>query len=149
MPIEPLPPLDAKYFDLAFQPEISAQFKDVQGVSISVPLHTSGVPDKQGGQTQRLRTASSVEYGTISCSSGATSDLALDQWIAAVADKGIDGNTKDGTLTLYSSANEMVATWSLTEAVITGLSVGSIGVENGAHLDLQATFDCAKIERTQ
>ena len=36
----PPPPLDAKYFDLQF-PAVNAQFKDVQGVSISVPLHTS------------------------------------------------------------------------------------------------------------
>jgi phage tail-like protein len=140
-------PLDAKYFDLEF-PGVIAHFKDVQGVSISVPLHTSATTDKMG-QTQRLRTASSVEYGTITCSSGATDDLGLDQWIAAVADKGVDGNEKDGTLTLYNAANTEVAMWNLTQAVITGLTVNTIGVEHGGHLDVQATFDCSKIERTK
>ncbi len=56
---------------------------------------------------------------------------------------------KDGTLTLFSSANTPVATWNLTKAVITGLTVNTIGVEHGAHLDVQATFDCDKIERTK
>jgi phage tail-like protein len=143
----PPPPLDAKYFDLQF-PGINAQFKDVQGVSISVPLHTSATSDAQG-QPLRQRTASSVEYGAITCSAGATADLGLDTWIKAVADKGLDGNMKDGTLTLFSSANAPVATWNLTKAVITGLTVNTIGVEHGAHLDLQATFDCEKIERTK
>jgi phage tail-like protein len=141
----PQEPLDAKYFDLQF-PTINAQFKDVQGVSISVPLHTSAAPDAMG-QTQRLRTASSVEYGSITCSAGATADLGLDTWIAAVADKGIEAQEKDGTLTLFNAANTAVATWNLTKAVITGLTVNTIGVEHGGHLDVQATFDCAKIER--
>jgi phage tail-like protein len=140
-------PLDAKYFDLEF-PGITAQFKDVQGVSVSVPLHTSATTDAMG-QSQRLRTASSVEYGSITCSSGATSDLGLDTWISAVADKGLEGNMKDGTLTLFNAANTAVATWTLTEAVITGLTVNTIGVEHGGHLDLQATFDCSKIARTK
>ncbi len=143
----PPPPLDAKYFDLEF-PGVQAQFKDVQGVSISVPLHTSSTTDAQG-QPQRLRTASSVEYGSITCSAGATADLGLDQWIAAVGDKGLEGNLKDGTLTLFNDANTAVATWNLTEAVITGLTVNTIGVEHGGHLDVQATFDVAKIERSQ
>src|SRR5215217_7397261 len=120
----PPPPLDAKYFDLQF-PGVNAQFKDVQGVSISVPLHTSATSDAQG-QPLRLRTASSVEYGSITCSAGAT------------ADKGLDGQMKDGTLTLFSSANTPVATWNLTQAVITGLTVNTIGVEHGSHLDVQA-----------
>ena len=68
---------------------------------------------------------------------------------AAVADKGLTGNEKDGTLTLFNAANTAVATWTLTGAVITGLTVNTIGVEHGAHLDLQATFDCDKIERTK
>jgi len=140
-------PLDAKYFDLEF-PGVQAQFKDVQGVSVSVPLHTSATTDAQG-QPLRLRTASSVEYGSITCSAGATADLGLDEWIAAIADKGIDGNMKDGTLTLWDSANAAVATWTLTEAVITGLTVNTIGVEHGGHLDVQATFDCSKIQRTK
>jgi phage tail-like protein len=143
----PPPPLDAKYFDLQF-PGINAQFKDVQGVSVSVPLHTSATTDAQG-QPIRLRTASAVEYGSITCSAGATADLGLDQWIAAVADKGLTGNEKDGTLTLFSAANTPVATWTLTKAVITGLTVNTIGVEHGSHLDVQATFDCDKIERTK
>ena len=143
----PPPPLDAKYFDLNF-PGINAQFKDVQGVSISVPLHTSATSDAQG-QPLRQRTASSVEYGSVTCSAGATADLGLDQWIQAVADKGLDGNMKDGTLTLFSAANTAVATWTLTQAVITGLTVNTVGVEHGSHLDLQATFDCAKIQRTK
>jgi phage tail-like protein len=143
----PPPPLDAKYFDLQF-PGVNAQFKDVQGVSISVPLHTSATTD-QMGQPIRLRTASAVEYGSITCSAGATADLGLDQWIAAVADKGTVGNEKDGTLTLFSAANTPVATWTLTKAVITGLTVNTIGVEHGSHLDVQATFDCDKIERTK
>lgn len=143
----PPPPLDAKYFDLQF-PGINAQFKDVQGVSISVPLHTSATTDAQG-QPLRQRTASAVEYGSITCSAGATADLGLDTWIAAVADKGLDGQMKDGTLTLFSSANTPVATWTLTKAVITGLTVNTIGVEHGAHLDVQATFDCEKIQRTK
>lgn len=143
----PPPPLDAKYFDLVF-PGINAQFKDVQGVSVSVPLHTSLTADAQG-QPIRQRSASSVEYGSITCSAGATADLGLDQWIAAVADKGLEGNTKDGTLTLFSAANTAVATWNLTQAVITGLTVNTIGVEHGSHLDVQATFDCQKIERTK
>ena len=141
------PPLDAKYFDLEF-PGITAQFKDVQGVSISVPLHTSATTDAQG-QPQRLRTASSVEYGSITCSAGATADLGLDEWIKAVAEKGLEGNLKDGTLTLFNDANTAVATWTLTEAVITGLTVNTIGVEHGGHLDVQATFDVSKIERTK
>ena len=62
----PPPPLDAKYFDLQF-PGINAQFKDVQGVSISVPLHTSATTDAQG-QPIRQRTSSSVEYGSVTCS---------------------------------------------------------------------------------
>jgi phage tail-like protein len=141
------PPLDAKYFDLQF-PGINAQFKDVQGVSVSVPLHTSATTDAQG-QPIRLRTASAVEYGSITCSAGATADLGLDQWIAAVADKGLTGQEKDGTLTLFSAANTPVATWTLTKAVITGLTVNTIGVEHGSHLDVNATFDCDKIERTK
>ncbi|MTD44546.1 hypothetical protein GKE82_09645 [Conexibacter sp. W3-3-2] len=140
-------PLDAKYFDLQF-PGINAQFKDVQGVSISVPLHTSSTSDSMG-QPIRQRTASSVEYGSITCSAGATADLGLDNWIKAVADKGLEGNMKDGTLTLFNAANAPVATWALTKAVITALSVSSISVEAGGHLDLQATFDCEKIERTK
>jgi phage tail-like protein len=143
----PPPPLDAKYFDLTFT-GINAQFKDVQGVSISVPLHTSATTDAMG-QPIRQRTASAVEYGAITCSAGATADLGLDTWIAAVADKGVENNFKDGTLTLFSAANTAVATWTLTKAVITGLTVNTIGVEHGGHLDVQATFDCAKIERTK
>ena len=143
----PPPPLDAKYFDLQF-PGVNAQFKDVQGVSVSVPLHTSATTDAQG-QPIRQRTASAVEYGSITCSAGATADLGLDTWIAAVADKGLTGNEKDGTLTLFSAANTPVATWTLTKAVITGLTVNTIGVEHGGHLDVQATFDCDKIERTK
>jgi phage tail-like protein len=143
----PPPPLDAKYFDLQFT-GIQAQFKDVQGVSISVPLHTSSTTDAMG-QPIRQRTASAVEYGSITCSAGATADLGLDTWIAAVADKGLDGQMKDGTLTLFSAANTAVATWTLTKAVITGLTVNTIGVEHGAHLDVQATFDCEKIQRTK
>ena len=143
----PPAPLDAKYFDLQF-PGVNAQFKDVQGVSVSVPLHTSATTDAMG-QPIRQRTASAVEYGSITCSSGATSDLGLDTWITAVADKGLEGNMKDGTLTLFSAANTPVATWNLTKAVITGLTVNTIGVEHGGHLDLQATFDCAKIARTK
>ena len=143
----PPPPLDAKYFDLNFT-GINAQFKDVQGVSISVPLHTSATTDAMG-QPIRQRTASAVEYGSVTCSAGATSDLGLDKWIAAVADKGVENNFKDGTLTLFSAANTAVATWTLTKAVITGLTVNTIGVEHGGHLDLQATFDCEKIERSK
>ncbi|MDP2710614.1 MAG: phage tail protein [Solirubrobacteraceae bacterium] len=143
----PPAPLDAKYFDLQF-PGINAQFKDVQGVSVSVPLHTSATTDNMG-QPIRQRTASAVEYGSISCSAGATADLGLDQWIAAVADKGVEGNMKDGTLTLFSAANAAVATWNLTKAVITSLTVNTIGVEHGSHLDVNATFDCEKIERTK
>lgn len=143
----PPPPLDAKYFDLEF-PGVAAQFKDVQGVSISVPLHTSATTDANG-QPQRLRTASSVEYGSITCSAGATADLGLDEWIAAVAEKGLEGNMKDGTLTLFNDANTAVATWTLTEAIITGLTVNTIGVEHGGHLDVQATFDVSKIERSK
>jgi phage tail-like protein len=143
----PPPPLDAKYFDMQFV-GINAQFKDVQGVSISVPLHTSATTDAMG-QPIRQRTASAVEYGSITCSAGATSDLGLDKWIAAVADKGVENNFKDGTLTLFSAANTAVATWTLTKAVITGLTVNTIGVEHGSHLDVQATFDCEKIERTK
>jgi phage tail-like protein len=143
----PPPPLDAKYFDLNFT-GIQAQFKDVQGVSISVPLHTSQTTDAMG-QPLRQRTASAVEYGSITCSAGATADLGLDKWIAAVADKGVENNFKDGTLTLFSAANTAVATWTLTKAVITGLTVNTIGVEHGSHLDVQATFDCEKIERTK
>ena len=143
----PPAPLDAKYFDLQF-PGINAQFKDVGGVSISVPLHTSSTTDAQG-QTLRQRTASSVDYGQISCSAGATADLGLDTWIKAVADKGLTGNEKDGTLTLFSAANTPVATWTLTKAVITSLAVNTVGVEHGGHLDVQATFDCDKIERTK
>ena len=97
----------------------------------------------------KRQTASSVEYGSITCSSGATADLGLDQWIATVADKGLEGNMKDGTLTLFNAANSPVATWTLTQAVITGLTVNTIGVEHGGHLDVQATFDCEKIERTK
>src|SRR5918998_5219759 len=140
-------PLDAKYFALQF-PGINAQFKDVQGVSVSVPLHTSATTDAQG-QPIRLRTASAVEYGSITCSAGATEDLGLDTWIAAVADKGLEGQMKDGVLTLFSAANQPVATWNLTQAVIAGLTVNTIGVEHGSHLDLQATFDCDKIARTK
>lgn len=143
----PPPPLDAKYFDLQF-PGVNAQFKDVQGVSVSVPLHTSATSDAMG-QPIRQRTASAVEYGSITCSAGATADLGLDTWIGAVADKGIEAQEKDGTLTLFSAANTPVATWTLTKAVITGLTVNTIGVEHGSHLDVQATFDCAKIERTK
>jgi phage tail-like protein len=143
----PPPPLDAKYFDLQFT-GIQAQFKDVQGVSISVPLHTSATTDAMG-QPIRQRTASAVEYGSITCSAGATADLGLDKWIAAVADKGVENNFKDGTLTLFSAANTAVATWTLTKAVITGLTVNTIGVEHGGHLDVQATFDCEKIERSK
>ncbi|MDX6677672.1 MAG: T4-like virus tail tube protein gp19 [Solirubrobacteraceae bacterium] len=143
----PPPPLDAKYFDLQFT-GIQAQFKDVQGVSISVPLHTSSTTDAMG-QPIRQRTASAVEYGSITCSAGATSDLGLDKWIAAVADKGVENNFKDGTLTLFSAANTAVAVWTLTKAVITGLTVNTIGVEHGSHLDVQATFDCEKLERTK
>ena len=44
----PPPPLDAKYFDLTFGADIAAQFKDVQGVSVSVPLHTSATTDDKG-----------------------------------------------------------------------------------------------------
>jgi phage tail-like protein len=139
--------LDAKYFDLQFV-GIQAQFKDVQGVSISVPLHTSATTDAMG-QPIRQRTASAVEYGSITCSAGATADLGLDKWIAAVADKGVENNFKDGTLTLFSAANTAVATWTLTKAVITGLTVNTIGVEHGGHLDVQATFDCEKIERSK
>src|SRR4051812_6691110 len=123
------PPLDAKYFDLQF-PGINAQFKDVQVVSVIVPLHTSATTDAQG-QPLRHRTPSSVEYGSITCSTGATAALGLDKWIAAVADKGMVGNLKDGTLTLFSAANTAVATWTLTQAVITGLTVNTIGVEHG------------------
>lgn len=143
----PPAPLDAKYFDLQF-PGINAQFKDVQGVSVSVPLHTSATTD-QMGQPIRQRTASAVEYGSITCSAGATNDLGMDQWIAQVADKGLEGQEKDGTLTLFNAANTAVATWTLTKAVITGLSVNTIGVEHAGHLDVQATFDVAKIERTK
>jgi len=139
--------LDAKYFDLQF-PGILAQFKDVQGVSISVPLHTSATTDAMG-QPIRQRTASAVEYGSITCSAGATKDLGLDKWIAAIADKGLEGQFKDGTLTLFSAANTAVATWTLTKAAITGLTVNTIGVEHGGHLDVQATFDCEKVERTK
>jgi len=139
--------LDAKYFDLQFT-GIQAQFKDVQGVSTSVPLHTSATTDAMG-QPIRQRTASAVEYGAITCSAGATADLGLDKWISAVADKGVENNFKDGTLTLFSAANTAVATWTLTKAVITGLTVNTIGVEHGGHLDVQATFDCEKIERTK
>ena len=63
--------------------------------------------------------------------------------------QGPDGNEKDGTLTLFSAANTPVATWNLTKAVITGLTVNTIGVEHGGHLDVQATFDCDKIARTK
>jgi len=139
--------LDAKYFDLQFT-GIQAQFKDVQGVSTSVPLHTSATTDAMG-QPIRQRTASAVEYGSITCSAGATADLGLDKWISAVADKGVENNFKDGTLTLFSAANTAVATWTLTKAVITGLTVNTIGVEHGGHLDVQATFDCEKIERSK
>jgi len=139
--------LDAKYFDLQFT-GIQAQFKDVQGVSISVPLHTSATTDAMG-QPIRQRTASAVEYGSITCSAGATADLGLDKWISAIADKGLEGQFKDGTLTLFSAANTAVATWTLTKAAITGLTVNTIGVEHGGHLDVQATFDCEKIERTK
>ncbi len=145
----PPAPLDAKYFDLQF-PGVNAQFKDVQGVSVSVPLHTSATTDAMG-QPIRQRTASAVEYGSITCSAGATKDLGLDKWIASVAEKGLTDptNLKDGTLTLYDAGNTAVATWNLSKAVITGLTVNTIGVEHGGHLDLQATFDCAKIERTK
>ncbi len=143
----PPPPLDAKYFDLTFD-GIQAQFKDVQGVSISVPLHTSNTTDAMG-QPLRQRTASGVEYGSITCSAGATTDLGLDKWIAEVAGKGIDAQMKDGTLTLFNAANTAVATWTLTKAVITGLTVNTIGVEHGSHLDVAATFDVEKIERTK
>ena len=117
-------------------------------MSVSVPLHTSATTDAQG-QPLRQRTASAVEYGTITCSAGATADLGLDTWIAAVAEKGLEGQMKDGTLTLFSAANTPVATWTLTKGVITGLTVNTIGVEHGSHLDVQATFDCQKIERTK
>jgi phage tail-like protein len=141
-------PLDAKYFDLNFGTDIKAQFKDVQGVSVSVPLHTSATTDAQG-QPIRQRTASAVEYGSITCTAGATKDLGLDKWIADVADKGltVPTNLKDGTLTLYSAGNVAVATWNLAKAVITGLTVNTIGVEHGGHLDLQCTFDVEKITR--
>jgi phage tail-like protein len=140
-------PLDAKYFDLTF-PAIVAHFKDVQGVSVSVPLHTSATTDAMG-QPIRLRTASSVDYGSITCTSGATSDLGLETWIEAVVASGIEGQEKDGTLTLYDAANAPVATWELTGAVITGLTVSTIGVEQNGHLDLSATFDVSKITRSK
>src|SRR5215218_3092964 len=143
----PPPPLDAKSFDLQF-PFVNAKFKAVQGVSVSVPLHTSATTDAMGQPIRQCK-ASAVEYGSITCSAGATADLGLDRWIAAVADKGLDGQMKDGTLTLFNAANTAVATWTLTQAVITGLTVNTIGVEHGGHLDLQATFDCSKIERTK
>ncbi len=144
----PPPPLDAKYFDLTFGTDIAAQFKDVQGVSVSVPLHTSATTDDKG-QPIRQRTASAVEYGSITCSAGATKDLGLDKWIASVAEKGltVPTNLKDGTLTLYDAGNVAVATWNLSKAVITGLTVNTIGVEHGGHLDLQCTFDVDKITR--
>jgi len=67
----------------------------------------------------------------------------------AGAEEGPGGNKKDGTLTLFNAANTAVATWTLTQAVITGLTVNTIGVEHGGHLDLQATFDCDKIARSK
>lgn len=140
-------PLDAKYFDLQF-PGINAQFKTVGGIGVTVPLHESQVPDAMG-QPQRLRTASSAMFHPVSCASGVTADLGLDTWFKAVADKGIEGNKKDGTLTLFSAANTPSATWTLTGAVISALSVSQIGVGDLSHLEVNVTFDIEKYERTK
>lgn len=140
-------PLDASYFVVAF-PGLTAKFSSVSGLDQSIHVIDSYTTDAQG-QSVRQRTASTPQYSNVSCTSGATSDLSLDKWISAVIDKGVEGNTKDGTVTLFNAANTAVGTWNLTQAVITSLQVDSIGVSSSNHLDYNANFDVMKIERTK
>jgi phage tail-like protein len=139
--------LDANYFKLTFD-GVTIPFKTISGIDIQAPIQTSEMPTNQG-QPSRQRTRGVVSYAPLQCSMGATADLALDEWMQKVVDTGMTGNTKAGTLELYSAANEMVATWTLEEAIITNLSYSGMGMGSNGHLDVTAGFDCANITREQ
>jgi phage tail-like protein len=140
--------LDANYFTLEIDGIPPTAFKTVNGVNIQAPIQTSEMPDAMG-QGLRQRTRGVVTYEPITCSMGATEDLALDEWMEQVVTTGLEGNTKDGTLTLFNAANEATATWTLEGAIITNLSYSGMGMGTNGHLDVTASFDCAKITREQ
>ena len=140
--------LDAKYFALDVRRHPPPQFKDVQGIVIQVPLHTSATTDAMG-QPIRQRTRERGRVRLDHVLGRRDHRPGLDKWIAAVAEKGLEGNMKDGTLTLFNAANAADRRRGRCEAVITGLTVNTIGVEHGGHLDVTATFDVEKIERTK
>jgi phage tail-like protein len=138
--------LDANYFTLEIDGIPPTAFKTISGIDIQAPIQTSEMPDAMG-QGTRQRTRGVVSYAPIQCAMGATADLALDEWMEAVIATGLEGNTKEGTLTLFNAANEPTATWTCEAAIITALNYSGMGMGNNGHLDVTATFDCAKITR--
>jgi phage tail-like protein len=119
---------DEKVTPIAFT-KISID-QDAGGIFTSCTFPTMSLTSQpldvftQDGKGEKLHTNAILTFGDVTLTRGITNNKYFYQWAVDLAQKGMDGNTKDVTIDGCDNEGNPVMTWSLSQAFIKSYSPG-------------------------
>lgn len=103
----------------------------------------------QDGKGEKLHTNAILTFGDVTLTRGITDNKYFYQWAVDLAQKGMDGNTKDVTIDGCDNEGNPVMTWSLSEAFIKSYSPGQTQAGDGSVLMETIVLGFKEATRTQ
>ncbi len=124
MPIG-IDPIATYAFHVEIQGITIAQFKEVDGLSISVGVieHRS---NNLGAQPIMKKLPGAVRFENIVCSRGKVSDAAFWTWIKQVQDGQIDSARKDGSIVLFDYSHGEVSRFNFKQGWPCRVEIGKL-----------------------
>jgi len=130
------------YFDLALSGLETVKFSDVSGLQHTVQVTGQQMSTKQSGKLQDARVVGSPQPMDLTCKYVVLKAKDIWTWLELLIEKGASDTTaKEGSLFIKSiAANEIVATWKLSQVFLTNLSLGDMGSTAPEFLIADLTF---------
>ena len=123
-------PILGQSFGLDLQNAVIGYFKQCSGFS----SENAVIVDQSVDSTGRRRTRKipgPIAVSNITLSRGITGDTSVWEWIKKIAETGIEGNRRDGTITLYDVNLQAVAKWEIVAAWPVRVSGPSMNADGG------------------
>jgi hypothetical protein len=136
------------YFDLALSGMDTVKFSDVSGLTHSVNITSQMLSSEKAGALQDARVVGSPQPVELTCKYVVLKSVELWTWLDTLIQEGASDKTaKEGSLFIKSiAANEIVATWKLSQVFLTTLALGDMGASSSEFLIADLTFtvgECA------
>lgn len=108
-------PLIAAWFSLEFQGQIVGAFREVTGLGSENEVVESKASGPRGEYVIK-KLAGRMKWNDITLKRGITDAMDLWTWRAVVEKGDIDGARRNGSITMYNTRNEPVASWEFINA---------------------------------